>query len=165
MGGKKEENDMGEEERNHGRKMRLVTLEFSDYALVWWTQVLEDIRSGVREPYLSHLFTLETCTINCILYQGSRSVEEYHKGMEIDLMRAQLERQAIKVEVQIRMRNASRKTFVGSNGIGRSKERDEDRLRKDKSPKKRSDSFRGLKEEKEPTTPNDPRTSSIKCFK
>ncbi|RDY03943.1 hypothetical protein CR513_12405, partial [Mucuna pruriens] len=36
----------------HGRKVvRLVTLEFGDYALVWWTEVLEDIRRGVRDPF------------------------------------------------------------------------------------------------------------------
>ncbi|RDX65072.1 hypothetical protein CR513_56297, partial [Mucuna pruriens] len=29
---------------------RLVTLEFGDYALVRWTQVLEDIRRGEKDP-------------------------------------------------------------------------------------------------------------------
>ncbi|RDY05020.1 hypothetical protein CR513_11183, partial [Mucuna pruriens] len=30
--------------------MRLVTLEFGYYALVWLTQILEDIGRGVKEP-------------------------------------------------------------------------------------------------------------------
>ncbi|RDX83284.1 hypothetical protein CR513_35810, partial [Mucuna pruriens] len=37
-----------------GRMMvRLVTLEFSEYALVWWNQVLEDVRRGRRNPCVS----------------------------------------------------------------------------------------------------------------
>ncbi|RDX97401.1 Retrovirus-related Pol polyprotein from transposon 17.6, partial [Mucuna pruriens] len=32
------------------RKVRLITLEFSDYTLVWWKQVLGDIRRTRREP-------------------------------------------------------------------------------------------------------------------
>ncbi|RDX90011.1 hypothetical protein CR513_28167, partial [Mucuna pruriens] len=36
----------------HGRKVvRLITLEFGDYVLVWWTQFLDDLkRCGVRDP-------------------------------------------------------------------------------------------------------------------
>ncbi|RDX83271.1 hypothetical protein CR513_35826, partial [Mucuna pruriens] len=30
---------------------KLVTLEFGEYALVWWTQTLEDIRREVRGPF------------------------------------------------------------------------------------------------------------------
>ncbi|RDY04591.1 hypothetical protein CR513_11684, partial [Mucuna pruriens] len=35
---------------NKRMKVRLVTLEFSDYALVWWNQVLEDIRRVRKDP-------------------------------------------------------------------------------------------------------------------
>ncbi|RDX97896.1 hypothetical protein CR513_19271, partial [Mucuna pruriens] len=36
----------------HGRKVvRLITLEFGDYALIWWTQFLDNMkRHGVRDP-------------------------------------------------------------------------------------------------------------------
>ncbi|RDX85220.1 hypothetical protein CR513_33623, partial [Mucuna pruriens] len=32
-------------------KVELVTLEFNDYALVWWNQALYDIRRTRRPPY------------------------------------------------------------------------------------------------------------------
>ncbi|RDX83914.1 hypothetical protein CR513_35122, partial [Mucuna pruriens] len=34
-------------------KVRLVTLEFTNYALMWWNQVLGDIRRMRREPCVS----------------------------------------------------------------------------------------------------------------
>ncbi|RDX77468.1 hypothetical protein CR513_42404, partial [Mucuna pruriens] len=62
------------------RVVRLVTLEFGEYAL--------DIRSRVIEPCeswkdLKHLMRKR-------LFQGSKNVKEYHKEMEMDLMRAQI---------------------------------------------------------------------------
>ncbi|RDX65702.1 hypothetical protein CR513_55614, partial [Mucuna pruriens] len=67
-------------------KVRLITLEFSDYALVYRNQVLVDIRMIRRTP-------CELCVglkriMRESLYQGSKSVKEYHKEMEMDLMRA-----------------------------------------------------------------------------
>ncbi|RDX73947.1 hypothetical protein CR513_46359, partial [Mucuna pruriens] len=143
--------------------VRLVTLEFGDYALVWWTQVLEDIRRGekypcedwvalkklIRNRFVPPCYTMDLHNKLQRLYQGSRSVEEYHNEMEMDLMRAQIREseettlarflhglnreiqdvvelqhyrtlgelvhQAIKVEMQIRRKSASRKTYVGTS--------------------------------------------------
>ncbi|RDX91636.1 hypothetical protein CR513_26358, partial [Mucuna pruriens] len=78
--------------------VRLITLEFGDYALVWWTQMFEDIRRGIKDPCedwvaLSRMmrdrFALPSYTKDLHnklqrLYQGSMSVEEYHKEMEMD---------------------------------------------------------------------------------
>ncbi|RDX89821.1 hypothetical protein CR513_28406, partial [Mucuna pruriens] len=65
--------------------VRLVTLEFNDYALVWWNKVLENIRRGRRDPCDNLYNKLQR------LYQGFKSVEEYHhKEMEMDLVGAQI---------------------------------------------------------------------------
>ncbi|RDY13241.1 hypothetical protein CR513_01872, partial [Mucuna pruriens] len=82
----------------------LVTLEFGEYTLVWWSQMLEDIRRGVRDPcedlvalkrFMRGRFVPTSHTRDLhnklqMLYQGTRSVEEYHKEMEMDLMKAQI---------------------------------------------------------------------------
>ncbi|RDY00239.1 hypothetical protein CR513_16596, partial [Mucuna pruriens] len=167
----------------------IVTLEFGDYALVWWTQMLEDIRRGIKDP-CEDWATLKRMTKGRFvppsyasdlhnklqrLYQSSRHVEEYHKEMEIDLIRVQIREsnEAIiarflcglnievqDVEKQIKRRQAHRKPYSSSSG--RSKVRDEDRPRKEKSSKKGSDSLSYRKEEKEPTTLSDSKSSSIK---
>ncbi|RDX72776.1 hypothetical protein CR513_47694, partial [Mucuna pruriens] len=66
----------------HGRKLvRLVTLEFGDYAL----RLEQMMRRFVPPSYTRDLHNKFQR-----LYQGSRSVKEYHKEMEMDLMRAQI---------------------------------------------------------------------------
>ncbi|RDX99731.1 hypothetical protein CR513_17184, partial [Mucuna pruriens] len=130
------------------------------YALVWWTQVFEDIRSIVIEPYESWRDLKRLMRKRFVppsyardlhnklqrLYQGSKSVEKYHKEMEMDLMRAQIRRarkphwhsfsmgdprlqhygtlgelvhQAIKVHMQIKRKSASRKSSVGVLVVGK----------------------------------------------
>ncbi|RDY04986.1 hypothetical protein CR513_11216, partial [Mucuna pruriens] len=79
----------------HGRVVvRLVTLEFGDYALVWWIQMLEgmsgDLKRMMRKRFVLSSYTRDLHNKLQRLYQGSRSVEEYHKKMEMDLMRAQI---------------------------------------------------------------------------
>ncbi|RDY13234.1 hypothetical protein CR513_01877, partial [Mucuna pruriens] len=197
----------------HGRMVvRLVTLELGDYDLVWWTQMLEDIRVDIRDPckdwvalkkMMRDRFVLPSYTRDLYnelqrLYQGSRSMEEYHKEMEIGLMRAQIREseegrmtqflhglnreiedvvelqhystlgelvhQTIKVEMKIRRRSAFRKTYVGSSGW-KGKEKEKEKVRREKSPKKGSDPVLGQKEVASTPTTNAPRTSNIKCFK
>ncbi|RDY05113.1 hypothetical protein CR513_11085, partial [Mucuna pruriens] len=100
------------------------------------------------------------------LYQGSRSIEEeiqdvvelqYYENL------SELVHQAIKVEMQIRKRRASRKTYVGSSGW-KGKKNENDKARREKSPKKGSESI-GQKEFTPTPTPISHRASSIKCFK
>ncbi|RDY12034.1 hypothetical protein CR513_03215, partial [Mucuna pruriens] len=99
------------------------------------------------------------------IYQRSKSVEEYHKEMEMDLMRAQIKEskeaimarllhlqhyknlselvhQAIKVEMQIGRRSTSKNTYEGSSGW-KGKEKEKDRARREKDPKKGSEPFIG----------------------
>ncbi|RDX72773.1 hypothetical protein CR513_47690, partial [Mucuna pruriens] len=81
-------------------------------------------------------------------------VELQHYGILGELVH-----QAIKVEMQIRRMYASRKSYVSTSGW-KEKERDEDRLRKEKSPKKGSEPSQGRKEVTSIPTPNASRTKS-----
>ncbi|RDY00302.1 hypothetical protein CR513_16536, partial [Mucuna pruriens] len=109
-------------------------------------------------------------------------MEEYHKEMELTLLRAQIREreeatiarflhrlnreiqdivellgtlvhQEVKVEMQLKMRSASKRSTANSN---------KEKVRSDRSSKKRSDPFQVCKEMI--VTPT-PRMSSIKCFK
>ncbi|RDY14452.1 hypothetical protein CR513_00498, partial [Mucuna pruriens] len=74
-------------------------------ALVWWNQVFKHIRRGRRDHYESWVSLKRMMRERFVLsyyirdlynklqrlYQGSKSVEKYHKEMEMDLMRAQIE--------------------------------------------------------------------------
>ncbi|RDX58688.1 hypothetical protein CR513_61982, partial [Mucuna pruriens] len=81
----------------------LVNLEFGGYALVWGTQMLEEIRSDKRglckgrkdlKRLMGEIFpssyTKELHIKLQRLHQGPFSVEEYHKEMEMDLLSAQI---------------------------------------------------------------------------
>ncbi|RDY01829.1 hypothetical protein CR513_14794, partial [Mucuna pruriens] len=73
-----------------------------DYALVWWTSLMDDIRKDIEEPceswydlkrimgkrFVPTLYERDTHHKLQSLYQGSRSMEEYHKEMELTLLRA-----------------------------------------------------------------------------
>ncbi|RDY08669.1 hypothetical protein CR513_07068, partial [Mucuna pruriens] len=76
---------------------------------------------------------------------------------------SELVRQAIKVDMKIR-RSASRKAYVESI-YWKDKETEKDRARREKSPKKGSESSIGRKEFTPTPVPMPPRASSIKCFK
>ncbi|RDX63352.1 hypothetical protein CR513_58226, partial [Mucuna pruriens] len=75
-----------------------------DYALVWWTSLMDDIRKGIEETceswydlkrMMRKRFILSLCERDIhhklqSLYQGSRRMEEYHKEIELTLLRAQI---------------------------------------------------------------------------
>ncbi|GKV06981.1 hypothetical protein SLEP1_g18795 [Rubroshorea leprosula] len=87
------------------KKAKLATVEFTDYAVVWWDQLVlsrcrnrehpvdtwEEMKAVMRKRFVpSHCY--------CDLYQrlqgltqGSKSVEDYHKEMEIAMVRANVE--------------------------------------------------------------------------
>ncbi|RDX99638.1 hypothetical protein CR513_17289, partial [Mucuna pruriens] len=90
---------------------------------------------------------------------GSKSVEEYHKKMEMDPIRAQ-----IRESEEATLRSASRRSFVGASG-GKGKNKEKERDRGEKIHKKGNDILDGLREEITTHAPIPPRTSSIKCFK
>ncbi|RDX79914.1 hypothetical protein CR513_39604, partial [Mucuna pruriens] len=180
--------------------VRLVMLEFSDYAIVWQNQVLAKIKRGrrypceswesskrmMRERFVPFYYTRGPYNKLQTSYQSSKSVEEYHKQMEMDLIRAQAEEimevtmarflhdlnneiqdilvhQTIKVELQIKRRNVFRKPFSSSSSW-KGKEREKERFRRDKSPKKGSDISQGQKETPSICTSSAPNFSCIMCF-
>ncbi|RDX94944.1 hypothetical protein CR513_22604, partial [Mucuna pruriens] len=79
--------------------VRLVTLVFGDYSLIWWTSMLDDIRRGIIKPY-------ENCyDLKCMMRKRfvsssyirdihhklqSLSVEEFYKEMKMTMLRAQI---------------------------------------------------------------------------
>lgn len=90
---------------SEGKKVKLAALEFTDYALVWWDQMQKDrIRHGerpittweemkavMRRRFIPSYFHRELHNKLQRLTQGSKSVDEYHKEMEIAMIRANVE--------------------------------------------------------------------------
>ncbi|RDY04993.1 hypothetical protein CR513_11223, partial [Mucuna pruriens] len=75
--------------------VRLVTLAFVDYALFWWTSMMDDIKRGIIKPCkswydLKRLMRKRFVPSSYNLYQGSKSVKEYQKEMEMNLLRSQI---------------------------------------------------------------------------
>ncbi|RDX82377.1 hypothetical protein CR513_36852, partial [Mucuna pruriens] len=77
-------------------KVKLVTLEFSTYALVWWYQIIYDVRNmrrphcetwadlkrELRDRFVSSYYARDLFVKLERLFKGSKSVKEYHE--EID---------------------------------------------------------------------------------
>ncbi|RDX98004.1 hypothetical protein CR513_19137, partial [Mucuna pruriens] len=93
------------EMRDEGRPssvVRMVTYEFNIYALVWWNQYIKKVSDGRRthidtwldlKRELRTRFALASYARDLYnklqrMYQGSKSIEEYFKEMEVALMRA-----------------------------------------------------------------------------
>uniref|UniRef100_A0A2N9HCS9 Retrotransposon gag domain-containing protein n=1 Tax=Fagus sylvatica TaxID=28930 RepID=A0A2N9HCS9_FAGSY len=87
------------------KKVKLAVIEFTDYAIIWWDQLVTNRRRNYEKPvetwgelkalmrrrfvpshYYRNLYQkLQNLT------QGSRSVEDYHKEMEVAMIRANVE--------------------------------------------------------------------------
>jgi len=87
------------------KKVKLAVIEFTDYAIIWWDQLVTNRRTNHERPiktwgelkalmrrrfvpshYYRDLYQkLQNLT------QGSRSVEDYHKEMEVAMIRANVE--------------------------------------------------------------------------
>ncbi|RDX92150.1 hypothetical protein CR513_25770, partial [Mucuna pruriens] len=164
---------------NEGLKAKLVTLKSSAYALVWWYQVLYDIRrmkrplcetwidlkreSRERDLYVklqrSHQGSKEEsqeATISRFLHGLNREiqyiVELHHYSTLEDL-----------VEFHLKRKLSSRKTYLTSSWSGKENERE--RLRKDKSPKEGSEVPQGRKNVSTPPTSSSSKSSSMNCCK
>ncbi|XP_072064386.1 uncharacterized protein [Arachis hypogaea] len=87
------------------KKVRLAAVEFSDYALVWWAELDKQRRRNDKPPILSWEKMKKVMRQRFVpsyyyrelhqrlqrLYQGSKSVDEYHKEMEMLLIQANIE--------------------------------------------------------------------------
>ncbi|XP_052477141.1 uncharacterized protein LOC128032567 [Gossypium raimondii] len=84
------------------KKVRLAAMEFVDYALVWWDQLLisrrrtgeglvrtwEDMKRIMRRRFVPSHYHRDLFQKLQTLKQGNRSVEDYFKEMEMSMMRA-----------------------------------------------------------------------------
>ncbi|KAH9769539.1 Endonuclease [Citrus sinensis] len=87
------------------RKVKLATVEFTDYAIIWWDQLVlsrrrnrerpintwEEMKTIMRRRFVPSHYYRELHQRLQSLTQGSRSVEDYHKEMEIIMIRANIE--------------------------------------------------------------------------
>lgn len=87
------------------RKVSLATLEFTDYALLWWDQqqkerarcgarpieYWEDLKAMMRKRYVPSHYTRLLHDKLQKLKQGGKSVEEYFKDLEVAKIRANVE--------------------------------------------------------------------------
>ncbi|KAE8676710.1 hypothetical protein F3Y22_tig00111582pilonHSYRG00743 [Hibiscus syriacus] len=66
------------------KKVRLAAMEFVDYALVWWDQLVSSIRRNGERP-------ITTWEEMKAIMRKSKSVEDYFKEMEIAMIRANVD--------------------------------------------------------------------------
>ena len=86
-------------------KVKITAAEFSDYALIWWNKLQkerarneeplvgswEEMKRIMRRRYVPSHYTRDLKIKLQKLSQGSKSVEEYYKEMEILMMQAKVE--------------------------------------------------------------------------
>ena len=82
--------------------MKLAVAEFTDYAVVWWDQQVttrrrnlertvetwNELNTVMRRRFVPSSYYRDLYNKLQSLTQGSKSVEEYHKEMEIAMVRA-----------------------------------------------------------------------------
>ena len=85
--------------------LSLAAIEFSDYTIVWWDQLVmtrrrnreypietwEEMKVVMRKRFVPSHYYRELYQKLQILRQGNRSVEDYYKEMEIAMIRANVE--------------------------------------------------------------------------
>ncbi|KAH9792722.1 hypothetical protein KPL71_004248 [Citrus sinensis] len=86
------------------KKVKLTTVEFTDYAIIWWDQLVlsrrrnrerpintwEEMKAIMRRRFVPSHYYRELHQRLQSLTQGSRSVEDYRKEMEIIMIRANI---------------------------------------------------------------------------
>ena len=89
---------------SESKKVKLAALEFTDYALVWWDQMQkervrngerpittwEEMRATMRRRFVPSYYRRELHNHLQRLTQGSKSVDEYYKEMEIAMIRTNI---------------------------------------------------------------------------
>uniref|UniRef100_A0A2N9F1W5 Retrotransposon gag domain-containing protein n=1 Tax=Fagus sylvatica TaxID=28930 RepID=A0A2N9F1W5_FAGSY len=87
------------------KKVKLAVIEFTDYAIIWWDQLVTNRRRNYERPvetwgelkalmrrrFVPSHFYRDLYQKLQNLTQGSRSVEDYHKEMEVAMIRANVE--------------------------------------------------------------------------
>uniref|UniRef100_A0A2N9F5Q6 CCHC-type domain-containing protein n=1 Tax=Fagus sylvatica TaxID=28930 RepID=A0A2N9F5Q6_FAGSY len=87
------------------KKVKLAVIEFTDYAIIWWDQLVTnrrrnnerpvetwgELKALMRQRFVPSHFYRDLYQKLQNLTQGSRSVEDYHKEMEVAMIRANVE--------------------------------------------------------------------------
>jgi hypothetical protein len=87
------------------KKVKLAEIEFTDYAIIWWDQLVTNRRRNNERPvetwgelkglmrrrFVPNHFYRDLYQKLQNLTQGSKSVEDYHKEMEVAMIRANVE--------------------------------------------------------------------------
>jgi hypothetical protein len=87
------------------KKVKLAVIEFTDYAIIWWDQLVTnrrrnnerpvetwgELKALMRRRFVPSHFYRDLYQRLQNLIQGSRSVEDYHKEMEVAMIRANVE--------------------------------------------------------------------------
>ena len=90
---------------SENKKVKLAAIGFSDYATVWWDQLVfnmrrnrepdvetwEEMKRVMRKRFVSTYYYRELYNKLQNLRQGSRSVKEYYKEMKVAMNRANIE--------------------------------------------------------------------------
>ena len=90
---------------SENKKVKLAVIEFSDYAIVWWDQLVlnkrrnrepsvetwEEMKRVMRKRFVPTYYYRELYNKLQNLRQGNRGVEEYYKEMEVAMARANIE--------------------------------------------------------------------------
>ncbi|XP_042992210.1 uncharacterized protein LOC122318677, partial [Carya illinoinensis] len=87
------------------KKVKLAVIEFTDYAIIWWDQLVTtrrrnherpietwgELKALMRRRFVPSHYYRDLYQKLQNLTQGSRSVEDYHKEMEVAMIRANVE--------------------------------------------------------------------------
>ena len=90
---------------SENKKVKLAIIEFSDYAIVWWDQLVlnkrrnrepsvetwEEMKRVMRKRFFPTYYYRELYNKLQNLRQGNRGAEEYYKEMEVAMARANIE--------------------------------------------------------------------------
>ena len=90
---------------SENKKVKLAVIEFSDYAIVWWDQLVlnkrrnrepsvetwEEMKRVMRKIFVPTYYYRKLYNKLQNLRQGNRGVEEYYKEMEVAMARANIE--------------------------------------------------------------------------
>ena len=90
---------------SEAKKVKLAVIEFSDYAITWWDQLVinrrrngerpieswEEMKTVMRKRFVPTYYYRELYNKLQNLKQGNRSVGEYYKEMEVMMIRANIE--------------------------------------------------------------------------
>ena len=90
---------------SEAQKVKIVVIEFTDYAVIWWDQLVigrkrngehpiatwEDMKAMMRRRFMpSHYYRGLYQKLQSLM-QGNRNVEDYYKEIEIAMIRANVE--------------------------------------------------------------------------